>query len=169
VTSKNNTGCTLINRFSLSGRIVMRTLWTAFTVIGTYGIYVQSPLWAAIYIVLVLLGFILVVLPSLCTHCPYPSKHNTCLFMPPGLVTHFYPYKGPDMSTAGKICSLFAIAGMVIMPNIWLVSTPPLLLFFWLVALPTVAVFPLYYCTRCRHLDCPMNKAKIPNSSDIGH
>jgi len=147
----------------------MRMLFAAFTAIGTYGIYVQSPLWAVIYILFILLGSTLVVLPALCAHCPYPSKHGTCLFLPPGLVMRFYPYKGPDMSVAGKAGSLFVIAVMMIMPNIWLISNPLLLLLFWLIALPIAAAFPLHYCKHCRHFDCPMNKTKIQRSSSIRH
>ncbi len=165
MTSQKVTDCMLLDRFSIKERIVMRTLWTAFTVVGAYGIYLQSPLWAVLYLVLTLLGFALVVLPALCAHCPYPSQHDTCLFMPPGVIRRFYPYKGPDMSTKGKISAFGAMAGMVIMPNFWLVSSPLLLLLFWVFALPALAAFPRHFCKRCRHFSCPMNKAQSPQAS----
>jgi hypothetical protein len=157
--SKNNSFCTLIDRFTLMERIVMRVGWYGFMAVGTYGIYKQAPAWAAVYVVFALLGFALVVLPGLCVHCPYPSKYNTCLFLPSGLVNRFYPYKGPEMSWIAKFSVFSVMAGMVIMPNFWLVSDLPILVFFWLLGLPTVAVFPLHYCKRCRHTDCPMNRA----------
>ena len=158
--SSNNTGCTLIDRFSLQERIVMRTGWLAFTAIGTYGIYEAAPIWAALYVLYCLLGFALVVLPSLCAHCPYPYQRDTCLFLPPGILRRFYPYKGPKMSAVGKISVFAAMAGMVIIPNFWLAADLSLLLLFWLVALPTIAAFPIHYCKRCRNFDCPMNKAE---------
>jgi len=164
MTAQTDSGCSLINRFSLKERIVMRTAWAAFTAIGAYGIYVQSPLWAAIYLMLTALGFILVVLPALCAHCPFPSRHNTCLFIPPGFVKRFYPYKGPDMRAGEKCVTLAAMAGMVAMPNVWLVNRPTLLILFWLVALPTLAAFPRHYCRHCRHFGCPLNKAKNRDS-----
>ncbi len=164
MTSQKVAGCTLLERFSLKERIVMRTLWTAFTAIGAYGIYLQSPMWAVLYLVFTLSGFALVVLPMLCAHCPYPAKHDSCLFMPPGIVRRFYPYKGPDMSATEKVGPLAAMVGMVILPNIWLVSHPLLLIFFWIFALPALAAFPRHYCKRCRHFGCPMNKARSPEA-----
>ncbi|MGD9368888.1 MAG: hypothetical protein PVH87_24505 [Desulfobacteraceae bacterium] len=158
--SSNNTGCPLIDRFSLQERIVMRTAWFGFMAIGAYGIYKAAPIWAVLYVLYSLLAFALVVLPALCAHCPYPYKRDTCLFLPPGILRRFYPYKGPKMSVAGKVGVLAAMAGMVIIPNFWLAADLALLLLFWLAALPTIAAFPLHYCKRCRNFDCPMNKAK---------
>ena len=66
MTSQKSADCTLIDRFSLKERIVMRSLWTAFTAVGVYGIWIRSPLWAVLYLVLTVLGFALVVLPALC-------------------------------------------------------------------------------------------------------
>ena len=157
--SKNNASCTLIDRFTLMECIVMRIGWYGFMAVGTYGIYKQAPAWAVVYVVYALLGFALAVLPGLCAHCPYPSKYNTCLFLPPGLVNRFYPYKGPQMSSIGKLAVFSVMAGMVIMPNFWLVSDLPILVLFWLLGLPTLAVFPIHYCKRCRHENCLMNRA----------
>ncbi len=156
---KNSVTCTLIDHFSLMERITIRLGWYGFMIVGTFGIYKQSPAWAAVYVVGALLGFALVVLPGLCAHCPYPPKHATCLFLPPGFINRFYPYKGPQMSTAEKITVFTVMAGMVILPNFWLVSDIPVLLVFWLLGLPTLAAFPAHYCRRCRHFRCPMNKA----------
>jgi hypothetical protein len=52
------------------------------------------------------------------------------------------------------------MAGMVIIPNFWLVADLSLLALFWLVALPFIAALPIHYCKRCRNFDCPMNKAE---------
>ncbi len=159
MTSENNHHCNLIDRFSLIERVLMRTGWFGFMAVGTYGIYRQDPLWAWLYITYGILGFALVVLPGLCAHCPYPSKHSTCLFLPPQLLNRFYPYRGPQMSLGGKAATIATMAGMVIMPHFWLVNDVPLLVLFWLLGLPTVAAFPTHYCKQCRHFGCPMNKA----------
>jgi hypothetical protein len=164
MTSQKSAACTLIDRFSLKERIVMRSLWTAFTAVGAYGIWIRSPLWAVLYLVFTALGFALVVLPSLCAHCPYPARHDTCLFAPPGVIRRYFPYKGADMSAAEKVGPFAAMAGMVIMPNFWLASSPLLLLLFWIFALPTLAAFPRHFCKRCRHLSCPMNRASFPDA-----
>lgn len=163
--SNKNNVCNLIDRFSIRERIVLRLGWYGFMAVGTYGIFKQSPGWAAVYLLYSVLSFALVVLPGLCAHCPYPSRYGTCLFLPPKLVNRFYPYKGPHMRTVSKITVPIAMAGMVILPNIWLIWDLPLLLLFWLPVLPFVAVFPMHYCRRCRHFDCPLNKAV---GSDVG-
>jgi hypothetical protein len=154
-----NHRCMLIDRFSLMERILLRIGWYGFLLVGTYAIYKQDPLWALIYAVYAILGFALLVLPSLCTHCPYPYEFSTCLFLPPALLRKFYPYRGPRMSPTGKVVSVFTMAGMVILPNLWLIHDIRLAVLFWLLALPTLVVFPLHYCVRCRHFSCPLNKA----------
>jgi hypothetical protein len=162
--NRNNT-CTLIDRFSLPERVVMRLGWYGFMAVATYGIFKQSPGWAVIYVAYSVLSFALVVLPGLCSHCPFPSKHGTCLFLPPGLISRFYPYKGPRMHPLSKIAVPIVLVGMALVPHIWLVSDPPLLILFWLLGLPTIAAIPLHYCRRCRHFDCPLNKAVDPEDS----
>lgn len=137
----------------------MRTGWFGFMAVGFLGIYRQAPLWAFFYAVFGVLGFALVVLPSLCAHCPYPAKYDTCLFLPPGLVRKLYRYRGPHMSLTGKTATLAALAGMVIIPLFWLANDVFLLSVFFLIGLPVIAAFPFFYCRRCRHAGCPMNRA----------
>ncbi len=162
--STKNRTCNLIDRFSLPERIVIRLGWYGFMAVGTYGMFKQSPGWAAVYLLYSILGFALIVLPGLCAHCPYPSRYGTCLFLPPKLVSRYYPYKGPRMHPVSKIAVPIAMLGIVLLPNIWLVSDPPLLILFWLLGLPTLAVFPMHYCRRCRHVGCPLNKAAGPDA-----
>jgi hypothetical protein len=64
------------------------------------------------------------------------------------------------MSVAGKVGVFAAMAGMVIIPNFWLAADLSLLLLFWLVAMPTIAPFPMHYSKRYRNFDCPMNKVE---------
>lgn len=149
----------LIDRFSLKERILIRMGWYGFMIVGTWGIFVQAPFWAVIYLLYSLAAFVLVIFPGLCAHCPYPSLYSTCLFLPPAWVNRFYPYQGPQMHPAAKMMTFIAMAGIIAMPQFWLLSSLPLFILFWTLALPTVAAFPMYYCRRCRHFDCPMNKA----------
>ena len=158
--SAKNRGCVLIDRFSIKEKFLLRTGWYGFLLVGTYAIYLKDPLWAWIYAAFGILGFALLVLPGMCAHCPYPYEYSTCLFFPPALLRRFYAYRGPTMSTAGKIAALSTLAGLVILPNYWLIHDIRLAVLFWLLALPSLVVFPLHYCARCRHHGCPLNKAK---------
>ena len=153
-------GSILINRFSLKEKLLMRSGWLGFMTVGAYAIYRQDPLWAYMYVIGEFLVFALVILPFLCAHCPYPYKFSTCLYMPHGLVQKFYAYRGPEMGASEKIAAGAALASMVIIPQFWLIHEIKLLVIFWLAAVPSMAVFPLHYCSRCRHHGCPMNKAK---------
>ena len=157
--AKNNE-CMLIDCFSLTEKILLRIGWYGFLVVGTYAIYKQDPLWAWIYAAYAILGFALLVLPSLCAHCPYPYEFSTCLFLPPALLRRYYPYRGPGMSITGKVVALSTMTGMVLLPNFWLIHDIGLAVLFWLLALPMLAIFPLHYCARCRHFSCPLNKAQ---------
>ncbi len=156
---ENTPQCTLIDRFSFTEKLLMRTGWTGFMAVGAYGIYRQDPFWALLYVVFGILGFVLVVLPGLCAHCPYPYRYDTCLFQPPGLLKTVYSYKGPRMSLQAKIAVGATLGGMAIFPNYWLIQDQLVLLVFWIIALPVLLAFPLHYCTRCRHAGCPMNRA----------
>jgi hypothetical protein len=149
----------LIDRFSLKERLLSRGAWYGFMAVGTWGIFIQAPLWAVIYLLYSLAAFTLVILPGLCAHCPYPSEYSTCLFLPPAVVNRFFPYKGPQMHPVNKVLAFVAMAGIVMMPQFWLITDLPRLLLFWLLALPILVAFPRHFCRHCRHLDCPMNRA----------
>lgn len=153
-----NSKCELIDRFTMKTRWGMQTAWFGFMAVGALAIFRQNTVWALLYISGCLLALALIVLPSVCAHCPYPSEFYTCLFLPPKFVNRFYPYKGPDISTAGKWTSAVAIAAIVIMPHFWLVQTPLLLLLYWGFCLPAMAAFPIHFCKHCRHFKCPMNR-----------
>ena len=155
---RNTSDGTLIDRFSLKERLLSRAGWYGFMIVATGGIFMQAPVWAMIYLLYCLAAFTLVILPGLCAHCPYPSEYSSCLFLPPTLVNRFYPYKGPQMRPASKIAVPVAMMGIVLMPHFWLMANLPLLLLFWLLALPTLISFPMHFCKHCRHFDCPLNK-----------
>lgn len=149
--------CQFIDRFPFAHRLVMRTGWYGFIAIGLVGISLQNLFWAGAYVLLVFVGFGLAVLPSVCSHCPYPVKYDSCLFVPPIVVRKFYPYRGPKVSRLGSIYAVSAIAAIIAFPQAWLMDNTLLLFLFWVFCLPSIAAFPLFYCKRCRHTGCPLN------------
>jgi len=156
--STSHAPCSLIDRFSLTEKLIMRIGWFGFMAVGAIGMFRQDPLWAMLYVLCATAAFLLVVLPGLCAHCPYPSQFSTCLFLPAGLVKRFYPYRGPQMSPLGKIAVAAVMVAMVAVPQFWLIREPALLGVFWVLAVPLIAAFPLHYCRCCRHEGCPMNR-----------
>ncbi len=154
-----NPTCDLIDRFTLKEKVVMRSGVLGLVAVGAGSIYLQNPLVAGLYLVGSLVSAIVVLLPGLCAHCPYPSHFSTCLFLPAGLLNRWYPYRGPQMSVAGKLAVAAVTIGIVATPQYWLIANRALLIVFWLLALPVLAAFPLHYCRRCRHSGCPLNRA----------
>ena len=165
VSAARRSGAALIDRFSIQERILLPIGWYGFMLVGTWGVLRQSAGWAAGYLLYAALAFGLLILPGLCAHCPYPSRYGTCLFLPPAFLNRFYPYRGPTMSPAEKRAVPAAMAGIVLIPQFWLIREPTLLLLFWLLALPTLAAFPRHYCRHCRHVGCPLNAAR-PDAAD---
>ncbi len=157
---ENNDACGLHDRFSFKDKIIMQTGWNGFMIIGTYGIYKQNPLWALAYVAYIIIGYALIVMPWVCAHCPYPYKLSSCLFMPPGFLRKIYNYRESQPSAAGKLAAGAIMIGTVIIPNFWLFKDTSLLIVFWLFGLPTLLAFPLHYCKKCRHLECPANRVK---------
>lgn len=149
--------CRFIDTFPLSHRLIMRTGWYGFIAIGLVGISLHNLAWAGIYFAVVCAGFALAVSRAICSHCPYPSQYDSCLFLPPTLVKKLYPYRGPEVSLSGKICTVLALVAIIAFPQYWLKENTFLLFLFWTFCLPSIAAFPLFYCKRCRHTGCPLN------------
>lgn len=150
--------CQLLDRFSLGHKVLLRLLFAGFLVVGGVAVFSQSVPWGWAYVAAVAVAQGLLVLPFLCRHCPYPSQHNDCLFLPAGIMRRLVGYGGPRISLGGKVLLL---AGLIItlgFPQYWLASRPLLLALYWALALVFGAFFPLHLCRRCRHLGCPANR-----------
>ncbi len=155
----------LIERFSLLEKILMRIGFYGFIIIGAYGIYSVSITGGLIYTCFAIFGFIFVVLYCLCAHCPYPYKYSTCLFLPSGLVKKLYKFRSERMSISDKIGWIIMMAGLVMIPQYWLLENHVVLTIFWILCLPTLVSISFYYCRRCRHFDCPFNSVRMKSES----
>lgn len=161
--------CRLIDRFSLKERLLARTGWYGFMAVAIYAIGKQDLLWAGGYTLVCAVGFAAMILPSLCTHCPYPSQYDTCLFLPPAWIRRLYGYRDTPMTLKGKIAAGSAALAIIAMPLIWLVEDIPMLLLYGLFLLPSILVFPIHYCKRCRNCNCPLNKTIAAVDTAGGH
>jgi hypothetical protein len=148
----------LINRFSLWEKTLWRLCFWGTIVVGLLAMARQSPVAAGLYAVLAVAGLMFAGFPALCRHCPYPSRHSSCLFVPHPLMKAVYPYAGPKMSGFEKVVAVVATAVIVVFPQPWLVREPVWLAAFWALCLPMAIAFPSYYCRRCRHVGCPLNR-----------
>jgi hypothetical protein len=152
-----NGGVPLINRFTLTEKVLLRGGFYVFMIIGAVGIYMKSMMWGMIYTGFAIFGLLLGVLYSLCSHCPYPYVHSDCLFLPHKLIKKFFKYRPTPMSLSDKTGFMLIMIGLVAIPQYWLVSNVTLLILFWIACLPVLIIFPFHYCRRCRHFGCPFN------------
>jgi hypothetical protein len=146
--------------FSTLEKTLMQVSFYGVVLVGVLAIGQQSPPWAAGYSGFMVIGMLFFVGPGLCAHCPYPTYYGDCLFLPTGFVNRFYPYSGPVMNTFEKISITVVLLGTVLAPHPWLIKAPVWLIPFWVFALPFLLVTPVYYCRRCRHFGCPLNRVK---------
>ena len=146
-----------IDRFSTPEKIIMRISFYGFIVVGAYGIFLQSLLWGLLYSLFAVAGSLLVILSCLCAHCPYPYLHDTCLFIPLPWIKGLYKHRPQKMSRVDKAGWVVMLAGLIIIPQFFLIANPLVMAVFWIVTLPMVAI-PLHYCRRCRHVSCPFNQ-----------
>ena len=158
----------LIDDFSLVQKLVYRASFWGLFVIGTYGLALESPLWAAVYAVGFTTADMVLFMTTICRHCPYPYHRGTCLFYPPTLLTRFVRYGGPRMSRAEGVGMALGLGLPVLVPNIWLWDKGWLLVAFWITALPTMVGVPLLLCHRCRHHGCPLNRVPRRLREDAG-
>ena len=147
----------LIERFTLLHKIIMRSWFYGFMIIGAYGIYVESTLWALIYLGFCILGLMIGLSYSLCSHCPYPYKHSDCLFVPFWVFTKHYTFRSAPMSGLDKTVIILSFAGFILIPQYWLIKEYTILILFWIFCLPTIASLPLFWCRRCKNFHCCFN------------
>ncbi len=146
----------LLTRFSVLHKLYFRTAFFGALALGTYGIYTHNPSWAYIYIALGL--FCVWVLNwSLCVHCPYPTKYQTCVFQPYQLVLKFFPYKGPRMSLIKKRSFPLSLLGTLGLPYFWIAGDIPLVIIYSILFIALPIGFIGHLCRKCQHVDCPSN------------
>ena len=156
-TSPTSTSPRFLDGFATWEKMLWRADGLGLVVVALAGIHSVSPAGALGYALFAAVGLV-VGLPSLCSHCPYPTRHSDCLFLPPKLVARLLPYRGPKLTRLEALAVLGVTVGFFLLPQIWLIQRPLWLVPFWALALPMAVGFPVHYCRRCRHVGCPMNR-----------
>ena len=151
---------TLTERFSLIHKMFMRTMFYGYIVIGAYGIYSESIFLGVFYSGFVIFGLFPLLLYCVCANCPYPYKCSDCLLLPFWLIKKLYKFRGLSMSITDKVGFIVTFAGLILIPQYWLLKNYTLLILFWIFCLPVLIIIPFYFCKRCQHFSCPFNLAK---------
>jgi len=147
----------LIDRFSLLEKILMRIALFGFVIIGASAIFSASIVWGIIYLAFVTFGGFIVASYLFCPHCPYPFTYQTCQFFPAGIIKVLGRYRPEPMNKIEKAGAFSWLAGLIFIPQFWLLHNYILFIIFWGLALPLLVRFRAYICKRCRHFFCPLN------------
>ena len=153
--------CELKDGFTLKEKALARIGFYGMISVGALAIYSRSPVWGILYLCFALVGNLFVVYSFLCAYCPYPFKYSDCLFFPYQVVSRVVSERKGQITPGKRRGFVLVMAGLVLIPQYWLFSSPGLLVLFWILALPLLMVFPLYYCRRCRHEKCGFNRARM--------
>ncbi len=150
----------LIDKFTVTQKIIMGLFFWTIPIVGAYGIYIESILWGVIYTIYFGVGPFYLLGRHFCSHCPYPCEHSTCLFQPYQIPKKLFKYKPTPMTTLDKIITFFSFAPMSIIPLFWLYKNPCLLIIFITANVAMYGAFFFYFCKRCRNYNCPINRVK---------
>jgi hypothetical protein len=118
-------------------------------------IFQTSIMWAALYIVGIILSC-LVVVYSFCTKCP--SRKNDCGHLIPGKLTQFFPPRGEGPYTfRDKTGVVVPIVFMIVYPQYWLLSHPLYFYVFVALCLAAAADIQFFVCRGCANRFCPFH------------
>ena len=157
-TSQKRSGGGCKDGFGRLEKVLMRIGFYGFVLIGAAGIFLQRPVFGMVYVAGAVAGLLWVVYGLLCRYCPYPYHYSDCLFFP---YRWLAALKAPPAGRMGWLhqCGFtLVMLALLLVPQPWLMDDLQRLLLFWLLAGPTVAALPMYYCRRCRHRQCAFNR-----------
>ena len=143
--------------FTWYEKLLVRGGSAGFVAIGAVGIYLDNPTVAAGYLLFAAVAGLLVIYDFFCVYCPYPYTYSDCLFFPHQLLSAVVKRRRGKIHWVRKALLVLTAAGLVLIPQYWLLHRWELLAGFWVVAVPLGLAFPLYFCGRCRHGQCPMS------------
>ena len=133
---------------------------------GAAAIFPENPLAGWFYLGFAAAGLFLTAVYFLCARCPYPYDYKDCLFFPYRVVIRFIRRRPGKQTGADRVGTLVVMMGLILIPQYWLFQDLRLLFVFWLIGIPFLAAFPMYYCKRCRHFGCVFNRVERPVSED---
>lgn len=125
---RQGTDCGSVKGFSTGEKIFAQGTFNAAVIIGAYGMGLQSPLLALIYVVFAIGSFTLLMRYTICARCPHLLVAGDCLFLPASLAMKVISeqHTGP-LTGWGKVILYCAPLGTMLIPVYWLLSSPILL------------------------------------------
>lgn len=133
--------------------IIAACMLTAALCTGIYGIFLYSPVAAAVYAagcIILMIGFVY----AYCTKCPI--RYN-CVHVLMGLMTRLMPRREEAPYTRCDLTGVVMFFGFVaFFPQYWLVRDPALFLLFWFLFIGEWLLTHFTCCRGCGNIFCRM-------------
>jgi hypothetical protein len=153
-----------IDTFSSTEKILNRIGFFGALTMGAVAVFMESIGFGFIYVVVVIIGTILITRVFFCAYCPYPNRHETCLFFPYDIVRQKNPHAHKKTNIFDRLGTAVTLVIFIGFPQFWLWKHPVLLTFFWILTITIATNTHRHYCTRCRYLHCPLNRTVSENA-----
>ena len=135
---------------------VVNLLMLAYLGLGVWVVARASIFLGVLYIVLIGLSFV-VVAYAWCAKCPCRSGGCTHIWV--GKLTRFLSQRKPGKYTPGDwVGQVVYLTGLHLLPQYWLWQDKTLFVLFWVLALATFLIGPLYACKGCPNKHCYVDK-----------
>jgi hypothetical protein len=113
----------------------------------------SSVIWVALYLVGILLSSLIIVY-SFCTKCP--CRNTDCGHVIPGKLTRLFPPRPEGLYTfMDKAGVAIPLVFLIVFPQYWLLSNPPLFILFAVLCLIAAADIQFFVCNGCTNRFCP--------------
>lgn len=149
--------CDTVPGFSLGEKVAIRTGFFLGVGLGAWGIWSESPVMAAGYVLLTVAAFGLLTRYTVCTRCPHLKEADDCLFMPAPLAKRIVADRSGPLSVTEYLILLLAM-GSMLLPLPWLLTQPLLFGGYVLACASWMAGLYWRICPRCQVKECPLQK-----------
>lgn len=147
-------------RFSIMEKCIAGVLFNGGVLVGTWGIWLESPGLALAYLAYALGSFTLLMRYTICPRCPHQLEADDCLFVPPKLARRIIDRQRKGPLPLWQIGIFYAaFVGTFLIPVPFLLDHGMLLLVYAALIGGLLAAFRFHFCSRrCRVAICPLNK-----------
>jgi|WetSurMetagenome_2_1015567.scaffolds.fasta_scaffold00249_5 hypothetical protein len=115
-------------------------------------VFPTAPLMAAMYVVIALFGFLLM-LVSYCAKCP--CRQSGCSHVLPGKLVGLLPKrKEVPYTPMDYAFTIIGAAAVLLIPQLWLIHNIPAFVMFWLCVVVAALVSYLLVCPDCPNKYC---------------
>lgn len=155
-----------ITTFSITDKVYMRTAIFGYLVVAMIAVYAENAVYGIIYTALALIH-LLVMLYTLCSHCPHVYVYHDCVFAPAGIIRNIFQYRRQPMDRRDKSALMVMIGISILFPQFFLVKRPLLFGLFWLFVILMGLRFYAHLCKVCRNVSCPCNRVCVTKNTEM--